>query len=300
VETKMTSLGVKIKEEMLVRKARRISTKGEIFVEKGDIVEPDKVLARGTAINPEIYEVKVFARLGVEPNLVERHMLKKEGDEVKKDEAIAIYRAFFGRFTKVCRSPIDGTIEVFSRVSGRVLIRGMPIPIETKAHIPGRIVELIPGEGAVVETRAAIINGIFGVGGEARGELVFAVDRPGEALTTEVIEEGHSGKILVGGSFVTLEALWKAVKIGVSGIITGGLDQKDLTDFLGYEIGMGVTGGEKAGLTLIITEAFGINPMDYATFRLLKSHEGKQASIDGTTQIRQRLLRPEIIIPLQN
>jgi len=296
----MTRLGVKIEEEMLVRKARRIPTQGEVYVEEGDIVEPDKVIARGVAINPEMCEVKVFARLGVEPDRVERHMLKKEGDEVKKDEAIAIYRAFFGRLTKVCRSPVDGTIEVFLRASGRVLIRGMPIPIETRAHIPGRIVELIPGEGAVVETRAAIINGIFGVGGEARGELVVAVDRPGEALTTEVVEEGHGGKILVGGSLVTLEALWKAVKIGVSGIITGGVEQKDLTDFLGYEIGMGVTGGEKAGLTLIITEAFGINPMDYDTFRLLKSHEGKQVSIDGTTQIRQRMLRPEIIIPLQN
>ncbi len=86
--------------------------------------------------------------------------------------------------------------------------------------------------------------------------------------------------------------------MGVSGVITGGVDQKDLTDFLGHEIGVGVTGGEKAGVTLLIMEGFGVYPMNERTFRLLRSHEGRQASVDGTTQIRQRMLRPEIIIPL--
>jgi len=285
-------------EETFIRKVRRIPTQGEVFVKVGDLVEPETVLARGTVINPDISVVNVYAKLGVDPSQVKRYMLKEEGDEVKKDEVIAIHRSFFGRFTKTCRSPMDGTIEVLLS-SGRAMIRGKLIPVEAKAHIPGRVVDVIPGEGAVVETQAALIHGVFGVGGEARGELVFAVNNPGEALTTEVIAEGHRGKILVGGSFVTLEVLRKAVKMGVSGIITGGLDQKDLTDFLGYEIGVGVTGGEKTGLTLIITEGFGIYPMENDTFHLLKTHEGKQASIDGTTQIRQRMLRPEIIIPLQ-
>ena len=146
--------------------------------------------------------------------------------------------------------------------------------------------------------RAALVNGVFGVVGEARGELVLVVNEPGEALTAEAIEEGHIGKILVGGSTVTLDALRKAAQIGVSGVITGGVDQKDLTDFLGHEIGVGVTGGEEVGLTLIITEGFGVYPMRDATFRLLKTHEGRHASIDGTTQIRQRMLRPEVLIPL--
>jgi hypothetical protein len=87
--------------------------------------------------------------------------------------------------------------------------------------------------------------------------------------------------------------------MGVSGIVTGGVDQKDLTDFMGREIGLGVTGTESVGLTLIITEGFGVYPMRDETFSLLKSHEGKNASIDGTTQIRQRILRPEIVVPLQ-
>ena len=295
----MSRFGVKLEEETLIRKVRRIPAQGEVFVDVGDSVDAETVIASGTVRNPEAEEVRVFTKLGIEPEQIERYMLKKEGDTVKKDEVIAIYRAFFGRFTKTCRSPMDGFIEVVLKKKGRVIVRGNPIPVEARAHIPGRIVEVIPGEGAVVETQGALVNGVFGVGGEARGELAFATDQPGEALTTEVVGAGHRGKVLVGGSVVTLDALRKAVETGVCGIITGGVDQKDLTDFLGHEIGVGVTGAERVGLTLIITEGFGIYPMKDETFGLLKSHEGRQASMDGTTQIRQRMLRPEIVIPLQ-
>jgi len=295
----MSRFGVKLEEETLIRKVRRIPAPGEVFVNVGDSVDAETVIAGGTVRNPEAEEVRVFTKLGIEPEQIERYMLKKERDTVKKDEVIAIYRAFFGRFTKTCRSPIDGFIEVVLKKKGRVIVRGNPIPVEARAHIPGRIVEVIPGEGAVVETRGALVNGVFGVGGEARGELVFAADQPGAPLTTEAMGEGLEGKVLVGGSVVTLDALRRAAETGVSGIITGGVDQKDLTDFLGQEIGVGVTGAEKVGLTLIITEGFGVYPMREETFSLLKSHEGRQASIDGTTQIRQRMLRPEIVIPLQ-
>jgi hypothetical protein len=288
-----------MEEETLIRKVRRMPAQGEVFVDVGEVVEAETVIASGTVKNPAAEEVKVFAKLGVDPDQTERYMLKKEGDQVAKDEVIAIYRAFFGRLTKICRSPIDGFIEVFVKSAGRVRIRGNPIPVEVKAYIPGRIAEVIPGEGAVVETRGALVNGVFGVGGEALGELFFAVDQPEEALTTEAIGEGLEGKVLVGGSVVTLDALRRAAEKGVSGVITGGVDQKDLTEFLGHEIGVGVTGAERVGLTLIVTEGFGVYPMRDETFSLLRSHEGRQASIDGTTQIRQRMLRPEIIIPLQ-
>jgi hypothetical protein len=225
-------------------------------------------------------------------------MLKTEGEQVKKDEVVAIRRSFFGRSTKVARSPIDGKIERFSPVTGRAIIRGHPIRMEVKAHIPGEIVEIIEGEGAVVEARAAVLQGAFGLGGEATGELVFAVDSADMPLTSEEIKAEHRGKVVVGGSVATVDALRAAARNGVSAVIVGGVDQKDLTEFLGYEIGVGVTGGEDFGFTLIITEGFGVNPIDEARFSLLEKHEGRLACVDGTTQIRSRIQRPEVVIPL--
>jgi len=47
-----------------------------------------------------------------------------------------------------------------------------------------------------------------------------------------------------------------------------------------------------------LTEGFGPSPMNEEIFDLLRSFQGKLACVDGTTQIRARMLRPEIIIPL--
>ena len=48
---------------------------------------------------------------------------------------------------------------------------------------------------------------------------------------------------------------------------------------------------------MIITEGFGTMNMSQRTFDLLKEFEGYRASVNGTTQIRAGVLRPEIIIP---
>lgn len=289
---------MQVVEETTVRKERRIPTRGEVLVKPGDAVEPETVLARGVVENPDIQELKVFAALGVDPEVARDYMLKAEGDDVKKDEVVAIYRSFFGRSTRVARAPIDGRIEAFSGVTGRAIIRGHPISMEARAHIPGTVAEIIEGEGAVIEVRAAVVQGAFGLGGEATGSVVFAAESPGSPLTSEDVKPEHRGSVLVGGSVATLDALKAAARSGLSGVVVGGVDQKDLTEFLGYELGVGITGSEDIGFTLIITEGFGVQPMDEARFSLLKKHEGRLACIDGATQIRSRILRPEVVIPL--
>jgi len=66
---------------------------------------------------------------------------------------------------------------------------------------------------------------------------------------------------------------------------------------MGEEIGVAITGQEEAGLTLIITEGFGRMRMSKQTFDLLKGFEGYMASVNGATQIRAGVMRPEIIVP---
>ena len=285
--------------ETVITKSRRLPTTGNVLVKKGENVIPETVVARGYVPNPKVHLVKVYADLGVDPGRVERYMLKKEGEEVEKDEVIAIRRSFFGLSMKVCKSPIEGTIEFFSDVTGQALIRGKPILVEVKAHIPGRVIDVIPEEGAVIESSVAFIQGIFGIGGETHGELVIAVDSPIGVLSPDKIRDEHWGKILVGGSLVTLGALREAVENGVRGVISGGVDQKELINFLGHEIGVGITGDEETGLTLILTEGFGQISMNDKTFQLLRSFAGKQACINGSTQIRFRVIRPEIILPFE-
>ena len=95
---------------------------------------------------------------------------------------------------------------------------------------------------------------------------------------------------------VTADFLRKAVKCGVKAIVTGGISDADLADFLGYDLGVAITGSEDKGITLIITEGFGKIAMAERSFNLLKRCAGRWASVSGATQIRAGVIRPEIII----
>jgi len=288
--------GLKVKLATTIYKTRRLPVPGEVLVGMGDSVSYDTIVARAFIRgDPEV--VKVSTLLGVEPEELPEYMYKRVGDRVKKDEVIAGYTALFGLIKKRATSPIDGTIESISTATGQIVIRGLPVPVEVDAYIPGEVVEVLPREGVVVKTNAAFVQGIFGIGGETHGRIRIAVDSPEEELTADHVTSEDKGAILIGGSLVTLDALRRGVEVGVSCIVAGGIHHKDLKEFMGEEIGVAITGQEEVGLTLIITEGFGRMRMSRRTFNLLKRFEGYMAAANGATQIRAGVIRPEIIIP---
>jgi hypothetical protein len=288
--------GLKVKRSAIVQKLRRLPLLGEVFPKEGDTVNYSDIIAK-TEIRGDPEIVKVSMLMGLEPEDTSRYLTKKIGETVDKGEMIAFYKALFGLIKKEIRSPVSGTLENFSEVTGQAIIRGAPIPVEVDAYIPGKIISILHREGAIIETHAAFIQGIFGIGGEVHGEIHMIVSGNDQALETDMIKPEHKGKILVGGNLVTLDAIRKAVEVGVSALVSGGIKHNDLTTFIGEEIGVAITGQEEVGITLIITEGFGSMNMSQRTFELLKEFEGYSASVNGTTQIRAGVLRPEIIIP---
>ena len=85
---------------------------------------------------------------------------------------------------------------------------------------------------------------------------------------------------------------------GVVGIVAGGFDYGSLSSILGYRLGVAITGTESIPTTLMVTEGFGSVEMSDKTYNILKSHRGKNASINGATQIRAGVIRPEVIVTL--
>jgi len=225
--------------------------------------------------------------------------LKKEGDPVKAGESIAETRPFIKWFKTTCTSPVDGTVEKISTVTGQVLIRQKPRPVELHAYIDGKVVEVFEGEGIAVETPCAFIQGIFGVGKEQAGEILMAASSPDEILEDDKIPADCSGKILIGGSLVTRKAIDAANKKGAVGIVVAGMHAKTLNEILGYDLGVAITGTEDIPTTIVCTEGFGQISMASRTFDLLKSLEGQRASISGATQIRAGVIRPEVIVPVE-
>lgn len=289
--------GLKVTEATLVRKERRLPLPGELVVKVGEAVKAESVVAR-TNLPGSVQVVNVANALSVPAKELREYLLKKEGELIEKDEVIAATKGFFGWFKSEVRAPTTGAIESLSEITGQLLIREAPLPIEVNAYIDGIVVEEIPAEGVVVETQATFIQGIFGIGGETTGEIAIAVNQPDEPLTPDKLSANMSGKIVVGGSVISYESIKKALQVGLKGIIVGGMDDSDLKEFLGHDIGVAITGSEKLGLTLILTEGFGKIKMADRSFNLLKKRQGSKTSINGATQIRAGVMRPEVIIPI--
>jgi len=286
--------GLKVSARTNFRARRLLPVHGEVIVKAGQRVRARDVVAH-TFIDGDVTPVAVASQLSVPADDLAHIMLVKQGDSVAAGQPIARTKGIFGIGKKELASPAAGTVESISLTTGQLMLRGSPIAVEVKAYIDGTVVEVIAGEGAVVETDAVFVQGIFGVGGETVGAICFASVRHDQKLEATQIKAEMKGCIVVGGARVTADAVKAAQAAGVAAIVVGGIDDADLKSILGYDLGVAITGTEKIGLTLVITEGFGDIAMAERTFALLKDYEGREASVNGATQIRAGVMRPEIV-----
>jgi|TARA_B100001093_G_scaffold495391_1_gene539839 transcription antitermination factor NusG len=291
--------GLKVLKKTVFKKERILPLKGDVLVKAGDSLNPDTIVA-STNLPGNVQMLKVSNILNIDPKDVVEALKVKEGQSIKKGDLIAETSGIFGMFKSSVESPVDGTIESISQSTGRVVVREAPIPVEVDAYVKGVVDEVVENEGIVLSSNAAFIQGIFGIAGEKRGELALVSSSPSEELKADQITSDMKGKILIGGSFLSLEAYKKALSVNVAGIVVGGFNYYDLKAILGYNLGVAITGTEKLNTALIVTEGYGSIPMSEATYTLLKDNVGNAASINGATQIRAGVIRPEIVIPLEN
>jgi hypothetical protein len=289
--------GLTVTPHAVVRKTRRLPLTGGVVVDVGQRVAASDVVAR-TDLPGKVHLINFANVLGVLPTELDDALLVKEGDKIEKGQMLGEHRAFFGLSRAQVKSPIDGSLESVSRVTGQAVLREPPQPVEVTAYIDGVVVEEIPHEGVVVETKAALVQGIFGLAGEVNAPLVVLTDEPGGTLQASEIDPSHEGKIVVHGGRATLEAMRHAIELGVGGVVCGGFAYQDIKEILGYDVGVAVTGNEPLATTLVVTEGFGDIAMARATLELLARHNGEIASINGATQIRAGVIRPEVVIPL--
>ncbi|MEO5989160.1 MAG: hypothetical protein ABIU54_01875 [Candidatus Eisenbacteria bacterium] len=288
--------GLRVTDHARVLRERRLPLKGEVLAPIGAEVAPDSIVAR-TELPGNVQTVNLAQKLATDPAKVVETLVKPLGSSVRKGDIIATAKSMFGFMKSHAEAPADGTLESVSGVTGQLILREPPIPVEVTAYVRGRVVEVLTGEGVIIEAFGAFLQGIFGVGGETFGPIAVAVRGPEQELLAEYLTAAHRGKVVVGGSFVTYDTLQKARGIGVAAVVVGGFNDQDLKRLLGKDLGVAITGGEDIGFTLILTEGFGRIQMAERTWSLLTSHQGEIASVSGATQIRAGVMRPEILIP---
>jgi hypothetical protein len=267
-----------------VRRERLLPVTGHVLVSPGEMVGSADVIAR-CQLPGKVHVLDVSRTLGIPRSRVARTMRKSVGDTVQANELLAAPRGPLGRFGKGCRSPIDG--EVIEIRDGLILIESAPPAFELRAHVQGKVTNVMPNRGAVISVTGALIQGVWGSGGEAEGVLKMLVDTPQKPLRGRAIDVSCHGTIVVGGRIMDKEVFEHAVQARVRGIVAGGMDAELRQAVLDLPI------------PVMLTEGFGALPMSELVFDLLKSHSGRGAMLTADTRTRRGARRPEVLIPLE-
>ncbi|HDS74278.1 MAG TPA: hypothetical protein ENN56_01930, partial [Firmicutes bacterium] len=259
--------GLRVTPFTALKRRRILPLKGGVTVEVGQRVERADIVAR-TDLPGDVASVNVVNRLGIDASQINQFMLKKEGDTIRREEIIAENRPLIKWFKTVVKSPIDGTVESISSVTGQVLLRHPPRPVAVAAYVDGEVVEVIPNEGVVVETEGAFVQGIFGIGGEAWGPVKVISEAPGDIVTPERITDDCTGCVLIIGAIAGIDVIRRAVQVKAAGIIAGGINADDLKNILGFDLGVAITGTEEIGTSVIVTEGFGSIAIAHRTYEI--------------------------------
>lgn len=267
-----------------IRRERLLPAPGQVLVGSGEMVGPADVVAR-CQLPGEVRVIDVSRALGIQRERATKYVRKAIGDTVQVNDVLAVPRGLIGQLRKSCRSPVDGQIAEIR--DGLILIESEATTFELRAHIKGQVTNVMPNRGVVISAAGALIQGVWGSGGESEGILKMLVDSPLKPLRARSIDVSCHGTVIVGGRIIEEAALEQAVEARVRGIIAGGVNA-DLCPVL-----------EALPFPVLITEGFGDLPMSQPVFSLLYSNMGREAMLSADTLTRWGARRPDVLIPLR-
>jgi len=269
------------------RLSRQLPLPGEILVQEGQRVAADQVVARAERPG-RLSIVHVTSRLGLDPADLNKVLKVAAGDQVTEGHLLAEVIGLWGLFRARCDSPVTGKVEYASNTTGHVGIRTPPVPIEVRSCVDGVVEQRIGDEGVVVQGSGALIQGIYGLGGERRGILRFADKPPLEARQEVDVE-----RVLVYPRGVDSDALSGLLGApGVAAVLVAGLSSATIRILRDPENWK----GSPSPPTVILTDGFGELNMDPRITAILEELTGSLASVDGTTQIRAGVVRPQVLV----
>src|SRR3989454_5354057 len=205
--------GLTVTARTVVSKKRVLPLPGTVLVSAGDAVTSATVVARAE-LPGRVHVVNLVNQLGILPEDLPDYMVKRVGDRIQRGDVLAETKAFITWFKTQVRAPITGTVETISTATGQVILREPPRPVELFAYLDGTVAEVLPGQGARVETTCAFIQGIFGIGGGTWGTPGLGGASPGEGGEAGRFTSAHGGKEVGGGGLCGAQALGQGKTLG--------------------------------------------------------------------------------------
>jgi hypothetical protein len=170
------------------------------------------------------------------------------------------------------------------------------------AGISGRVVDLTPRGGVVIEAQASLLSGAIGAGRQVAG--VLTIWNPEQSVRKRNVIP--PGAILVVSGSVDLALLSQALRSEVAGIVAGSISLRDFEGFLRTDLIQLISSSDVERsqaylppLTLLLTEGVGSFAMPEYIFALLSRRHGSIALLSGATSVPLGIF-PELVISLSS
>jgi hypothetical protein len=263
-----------------IRRSRLLPFPGRVLVKTGQKVNAADIIAE-THLPNKHHLLDVRKAFGVNGALADTLINRQKGEQLQKGDIIA---ETGGIFSRVIRTPIDGTIVAIS--NGQVLIEATDAPYQLQAAMPGVVREVIQEKGAVIEVNGVLLQGVWGNQKIDFGLLQLHSTNPDAPLSIDEIDPILRGAVLVGGYCGDSSTLKALADSSLRGLILSSIHP----DLVGEAMEM--------HFPIIVLEGFSRQPMNPAAFNLLITNEKKDVSLNAAAWNQVTGERPEIIIPL--
>jgi len=252
---------------------RQLGNNSQSLVSENDFVTPADLIGEKKP-SAGFHIVNVAGLLKIPPSKASSYILRKEGERIFKGELLAEHKKMFNKDSEHVTATVDGLIQQINKNTGQIMIKMIKKQEFVPSGVWGQVTKIEPSGQIHIKAPVLQLNGKAGRGYEREGTIKF-LENKHEILREYSIKEEYSGKILIGGSLLTREAITKAVNIGVVGFVVGGINYDDI---------LLINPESDIGISIVVTEGYGAVQINESTYNKLQTYDNYFAFINGKEQ----------------
>lgn len=252
---------------------------GAVTVVEGKRVDIHDVVAQG--VLPSAYRILDLKRFFNTSKVQEAEslLLVSVGEVVDEAQVLAGKNATRGRRLF---APVKGIVAQVH--DGRLFLQEMPKIIDLEAGVRGRVSQIIPGRGVLIETTAAQIQGAWGNDRRIIASLRSEPEEGVEHIYSDQLNMKYVGAIIVTRRPITRLTLDVMEDQNFAGIIAPSMD------YSLRERALNASGA------VLLLDGFGDIRMSRSVASFLGEFEGQQVTMDALQPSGWENRHPEIIV----
>ncbi|MCJ7718072.1 MAG: hypothetical protein MUO54_16345 [Anaerolineales bacterium] len=265
-----------------IRRERVLPQAGHVLVRRLQKVTPTDVIVIAS-LNPKYILFEIALGLNVTPVRADELLQRRAGDDLTKGDVIA---GPVGLFQRVIRAPQSGVVRIAGE--GKVLFEISSPPFELQAGMEGTVTNIIPERGAIIETRGALIQGVWGNGNITYGVMQPVSNNLNQELLAEQINISFRGAILAAGYCSKPDVLKIAATIPIKGLVLGSISSDLLQT------------AQAMKYPILVIDGFGTKPMNSEAEEILVANKDRNVALNAQVYDPFTGKVPEIIISQPN